>query len=158
HHMRIEIIETRLLPSNALRHVERCDLVLEGADNFATKFLAADAAHLCGKAIAQAGAVRWDGWALLGAPDAACLRCMFEDIPSDRVDSCASAGVVGPVVGVIAALQSALALRWLNAETADCNFYHYAGRSGTLRARQLQRRPDCALCSGKLTTIEPANY
>lgn len=102
-------VQGRLRPAEAPDLLAETVLI-EGADNFATKFLTADAARLRGVPVAHAGAVRWSGWALLSAGTAAegpCLRCVFEDLPTGRADTCATAGVMGPVVGVVAALQRA---------------------------------------------------
>ncbi len=94
----VRTFEGRVLPTSAMELFQGRDLVVEGADNLATKFLVADAARLSNVPVVQAGAVRWGGWALCSTPQSACLRCLFEDIPRDRVETCAEAGVVGPVV------------------------------------------------------------
>src|SRR5689334_22563373 len=87
--------EIRVLPENALSLLAGADLVLEGADNFATKFLVADACALASVPLVQAGAVRWVGWALASVPGrTACMRCVFEDMPSGQQDTCAAAGVI----------------------------------------------------------------
>lgn len=151
--------EQRVMPEDARAIVKAYDLVLEGADNFATKFLIADACALAGIPVVQAGAVRWVGWALACRPaQSACLRCVFEDVPEQR-DTCASAGVVGPVVGVLAALQAALALRLLRGDaSAAGTLYSYEGLSGQLRQRQLLARPGCALCTGQITDTAIDRY
>ena len=100
-----------MLPGNAVEIVRGYDLVVEGSDNFATKFLAADACALTGTPIVHASAVRWIGTVLaVGARAKPCYRCIFEDVPGDGAPTCAEAGVMGPVLGVIAAAQVDLAL------------------------------------------------
>jgi adenylyltransferase/sulfurtransferase len=152
--------EIRLVPGNALDQVTGHDLVVEGSDTFATKFLAADACALAGVPVVQAGAVRWGGWALASVPGrAACLRCVFEDIPAGAQATCAAAGIVGAVVGVVGALQAALALRVLLGDaTAAGEMWSYAGLPGTLRRRSLARRTDCPLCSGGIRDTEGSRY
>jgi molybdopterin/thiamine biosynthesis adenylyltransferase len=133
-------------------------MVLEGADNLATKFLVADAAHIARIPAVQAGAVRWAGWAFCAVPGAACLRCLFEDIPSDRIETCAEAGVVGPVVGVLGALQAALAFRLLEGECPQGELWHYDALRGALRKTWVRRRSDCPLCNGEIQDLRVERY
>ena len=151
---------TRLLPDNAPGWIGDHDLVVEGADNFATKFLTADAAALAGVPAVQAGAVRWNGWAFAGVPGrSACLRCVFEDIPRDRVETCAEAGVIGPVVGVLGALEAALALRLLSGDSrAAGELWSYRGLAGGLRATRVRKRRGCPLCEGEITDLRIERY
>ena len=147
----LHTVRGRLRPAEAPALLDDQDIVIEGADNYATKFLAADAARLRGIPVAHAGAVRWSGWALLSAGSAAdgpCLRCVFEDIPRGQTETCATAGVLGPVVGVAAALQSALVLAYTAGdERALGTLFHYDALAGKLRRFQARRRPGCPLCA-----------
>lgn len=154
-------VEGRLVPENALALVREHDLVIEGADNLATKFLAADAARLAGRPLVQAGVVRWAGWALASAPgNGACLRCVFEDVPTDRVETCATAGVIGPVVGTVGALAAALALRVLAGDVVGGTLWHHDALAGSLRRRVVRARPDCPLCGARasIRAIDEARY
>ncbi len=147
----VEVIRGRLLPETAVDLVARFDLVVEGADNFATKFLAADACTLAGVPLVSAGAVRWSGWAMCTLPDApaACMRCVFEDIPRDRVETCAEAGVIGPMVGVLGALEGALAIRaLLGDERVAGELWSYRALDGALRASRVRPRGACESCLG----------
>ncbi|MET0385067.1 MAG: HesA/MoeB/ThiF family protein [Polyangiales bacterium] len=159
-HTRIVAREDRLYPDNALAHVRGFDLVVEGSDNYPTKFLTADACHLAGVPCVQAGAVRWVGWALGSIPGvSACLRCAFEDIPAGPDRGCSVAGVIGPVVGVVGALQATIALRLLSGDPRAAGvLHHYRALPGVLRPLALRRNPSCPTCSGALTTLEPARY
>jgi molybdopterin-synthase adenylyltransferase len=158
--LRVERIVDRLAPDNALELVEGHALVLEGADNFATKFLAADAAKLRAVPIVQGGAVRFAGWALgVSAADGPCVRCVFEDIPRGQPETCSVAGVLGPVVGVLGALQAAIALELLlgRARAAGVLFSYDALGAG-LRKRRLHARRDCPLCSGAVRELSFSRY
>lgn len=152
--------ENRVLPEGAVEAMRGYDLVLEGADNFATKFLVADACALAGVPLVQAGAVRWVGWALASLPGrSACLRCVFEDVPRGAQDTCAEAGVVGPVVGVLGALQGALALRLLLGDaSAAGELWSYAALPGALRSRTVVRQPRCPLCDGRIGDTDLSRY
>lgn len=156
----VEPRRARLTPENALDLIAEHDVVLEGADNFATKFLSFDAARLAGKPIVQAGAVRWSGWAL-ASPKAGgpCLRCVFEDIPRDRVETCAEAGVVGPVVGVIGSLEAALVLRALHGDSSIFGeLWSYDGLAGKLRRSRVRERPSCPSCAGLVRDLSRERY
>ncbi len=149
--IQIEAHETRLLPHNAVALVKGFDLVVEGSDNFATKFLTADACKLAARPVVHGAAVRWVGTALaVSAAGAPCYRCLFEDLPRDHVPNCAEAGVMGPVVGLTGALQADLALRLLEGDgdapgtlvTVD----GLAGPEKMVRRRRIQKRRGCLLC------------
>jgi molybdopterin/thiamine biosynthesis adenylyltransferase len=154
--------ETRLLPDNAVALVREADVVLEGSDNFATKFLVADACRLAGVPVVHASAVRWVGTAMaVGAAGGPCYRCLFEDVlPEGDAPNCAEAGVMGPVVGVVAAAQVDLALDLLDGRDAGGTLVTFDGRTGALRRRRVPRRPDCPLCgpAPRIRVIDPASY
>lgn len=151
--------EMRVYPDCVLEAVTGFDLVVEGSDNYPTKFLVADACALRGVPCVQAGAVRWVGWAFGSAPGSACLRCVFEDIPAGPDQGCSVAGVVGPVVGVVGALQASIALRILRGETQAAGvLHHYRALAGSLRQSRVARSSDCALCLGRIADIDAARY
>lgn len=158
--LRIRTVAERLLPETAREMVAAHDLVLDGTDNLASKFLVADAARLAGVPAVHAGVVRWTGWALSAAAgDGPCMRCVFEDLPRDRVETCAGAGVVGPVVGVVGALEALLALRLLrDGDAASGTLYSYDALGGRLRSLRVRRRAGCPLCDGHVAEIELSRY
>lgn len=160
HDLKVDRVAGRFVPDTALGLLEGHHLALEGADNFATKFLVADAGRLAGVPTVQAGAVRWSGWALAALPaDGPCLRCVFEDIPRDRVETCAEAGVIGPVVGAMGAVQAFLALRLLRGDrTAAGELWSYAALDGRLRRRSVRRRHGCPLCAGDIVDLRVERY
>jgi len=154
----VRAVEGRFVPDTAMELLNGHSLVVEGADNLATKFLVADAARLAGVPAVQAGAVRWAGWALCALPDSACLRCLFEDIPRDRIETCAEAGVVGPVVGVLGGLEAALVFRLLRGERPAGELWHYDALKGVLRKTFVRRRSDCPLCAGEIQDLRMERY
>lgn len=152
--------ETRLLPENARALVSQYDLVVEGSDNFATKFLAADACMLQSIPIVHGAAVRWHGTALsVAARGAPCYRCVFEDIPEGAQQGCNEAGVMGPMVGVVGALMADLALAALDGRGRG-TLVTYDGKAGVLRTRAIASRGGCVLCGDKrsITGIEETRY
>lgn len=159
--VRLELHETRLLPANAVALVGPYDLVVEGSDNFATKFLAADACAIARRPIVHAAAVRWHGTALaVGANGGPCYRCLFEDIPLEDAPNCSEAGVIGPMVGVVAAAQADLALSILAGEDVLGDLFTFDGKTLTSRKRRVSRRKSCALCGDEVLIrgIEPKRY
>lgn len=160
-HATVRAHGARLLPGNAVEIVRGYDLVVEGSDNFATKFLAADACALTGTPIVHASAVRWIGTVLaVGARAKPCYRCIFEDVPGDGAPTCAEAGVMGPVLGVIAAAQVDLALSLLDGAPVDGHLVTFDGRTDVLRRTTISPRADCALCgqAPHIRRIEPMAY
>ncbi len=159
--VQVEVHETRLLPTNAVSLVGDYDLVVEGSDNFATKFLAADACAIAKKPIVHAAAVRWHGTALaVGPAGAPCYRCLFEDVPLEDAPNCAEAGVVGPMVGLVAAAQADLALSVLAGEDVFGELFTFDGKTLSARRRRIQARKSCSLCGDarRIHDIEPKRY
>jgi adenylyltransferase/sulfurtransferase len=160
---RIEVrtVEGRFTPENALALAREHTLIVEGADNLATKFLAADAARIAATPIVQAGVVRWAGWALASSHTSACLRCVFEDVPRDRVETCREAGVVGSVVGAVGALAASLAIRFALGDTrTPGTLFHHDALRGSLRTTRVRARADCPLCGARasIRAIDEARY
>lgn len=160
HALQSAAFETRVLPDNAVAMIAGYDLVIEGADNFASKFLVADACRIAGVSVVQAGAVRWSGWALgVDHAEGPCLRCVFEDVPRGTQDTCAAAGVVGPVVGAVAALQAAIAVRMLLKDTrAAGQLVRYTALDGRIRQSAIARQAHCPLCAGQITDTRIERY
>jgi molybdopterin/thiamine biosynthesis adenylyltransferase len=159
----VERVRSRFLPDNARTLSANVDVVVEGADNFATKFLAADACRLEGRPVIHGAAVRFraTAWAV-GADGAPCYRCLFEDLPREGAQaSCAEAGVMGPVVGLAGALMADLALRvLLGRPSVTGRLFTYDGLSDRLRTVEVLPRAGCALCGLRpsISDIEETRY
>jgi adenylyltransferase/sulfurtransferase len=93
-----------------------------------------------------------------------CYRCLFEELPApeDDAPSCAEAGVLGPVPGVLGALQAAEAVRFLAGGAAgwEGKMLQYDSRAFTLRVIQFRRNPACAVCGDtpSITRLDPMAY
>ncbi|MEZ4288124.1 MAG: HesA/MoeB/ThiF family protein [Polyangiales bacterium] len=158
-HFEINAVDGRVNPENVRSLLRGHDLVIEGTDNLPTKFLLADAARLENIPCVSAGCVRWYGWALFSASDGPCLRCLFEDIPFDRVQGCSEAGVVGPLVGLFGALQAKLVLDYFSGGNVRGQRWAYDARTNEPpRSTALRPRAGCALCEGEITAIVPSRY
>ena len=158
---RVEFVRERFLPENARELARGVDLVIEGADNFATKFLAADACHLEGRPVVHGAGLRWVGTAWsVAARGRPCYRCLFEDLPTGPQLNCDGAGVMGPVVGIIGALMAELALRALSGRGARPELWTLDGKADTLREVPVAARASCPLCgtTPSILEIDEARY
>lgn len=156
----IELVRSRFLPENARELARGVDVVLEGADNFATKFLCADACFLEQRPVVHGAAVRLRATVLcVAAEGAPCYRCLFEDLPSGAAaPNCAEAGVLGPVVGFAGALMADRALSVLSGDASIFgNLVSFDGKADRARELTLGARPLCALCSAERSITE-INY
>jgi molybdopterin/thiamine biosynthesis adenylyltransferase len=151
----IELVRGRALPTTAYELACNVDAVVDATDNFASRFLLADACRLAGRPVVHAAAIRWIGTVVSTGPHGApCYRCLFEDLPETAPD-CATAGIVGPVCGVVGGIAAEMALAaalgdgrlWGRVATFD-------GLSDELRLLAVVRRDDCALCGRAPTIVE----
>lgn len=156
----VELVRERLHPGNALRVFAGSSVVLECSDNYATKFLAADAARLSEVPIVHGAAIRWVGTALAVGPQGGpCYRCLFEDLPEGAQATCDLSGVVGPVCGIIGALQAAFALELLGGGAPFGKLASLDGLHDELRFHTVKPRTSCALCGVRtIVDIDPSRY
>ncbi len=101
-------VVTRWTPDNADELGADSDLIVDASDDPVTKFAVSDWAVASGRLYVIAGALRYGGNVIAGAPGSACFRCLFEE-PTDA-PSCADAGVLGPIVGAIGGVAAVIAL------------------------------------------------
>ena len=152
----VEAHQTRLTAGNALDLIGRYDLVCDGTDNFATRFLVADACVLARRTLVSGAVLRFDGQLSVFKPHAGgpCYRCLYpEPPPPGLVPSCSEAGVLGAVTGVIGALQATEVLKEIMGigESLSGRLLVWDALATRFRTIKLPRDPDCALCGPQAT-------
>jgi molybdopterin/thiamine biosynthesis adenylyltransferase len=155
----------RFNAASAARLLAGYDVLVDGSDNLGTKFLGNDAAVLAGKPLVHGAAVGTSGQLLsVAAGGRPCYRCLFEELPPPEASapSCAEAGVLGPVPGVIGALQACEAVRFLRGERGAFvgRLIRYEAMALELRAVSFRRNPGCAVCGDhpSIIGLEAARY
>lgn len=165
--VRLELVSGRVLPDVALALVSTVDVVLDATDNFASRFLAADACALAERPVIHAAAVRTRATVTAVGPHVrrgvgqACYRCLFEDLPEGDAPDCATAGVLGPVCGVSGALAADRVLREVRGdESKRGTVISFDGLADRLREVRFRPRADCALsgASPSIHALDEARY
>lgn len=141
----------RLTPENALRLFEQYDLILDGTDNFPTKFLVNDAAVFTRRPLIHGGILRFVGQVMTILPgQSACYRCIFkEPPPAGLIPSCQEAGVLGALAGVIGTIQATEALKLILGlpRTLAGRLLTYDALHTAFREITVRRNPRCPICS-----------
>lgn len=154
--------DARLTSANALDIVSSYDIVVDGSDNFPTRYLVNDACVLTGCPLVYGAIFRFEGQAsVFGVPDGPCYRCLYpEPPPPGLVPSCAEAGVLGVLPGVVGSIQAVEAIKLLAGIGTSL-----AGRlllfdALQLRFRELalQKDPDCPVCGTHPTVRQLIDY
>jgi molybdopterin/thiamine biosynthesis adenylyltransferase len=162
--MAVDKHPVRFDATNAAGLVAAYDVIIDGTDNFAAKFLANDAAVLAGKPLVHAAAVAWGGQLMTVPPHGRpCYRCFFEEPPAAGVGpSCAEAGVLGPVPGVLGALAGVEAARLARGETPAFpgRLLQYDSRAMSVRSVRFNPNPLCSVCSpgGRIRDLSATEY
>lgn len=127
------------------------DVVLDGCDNFATRFELNDACVAAGRKLVSGAAIRMEGQIGVFGPDYAtspCYRCLYAEA-DESLDSCAGNGVLAPVPGVIGTLMAVETLKFLAGIGGDAPLFRiYDAAHGEFRALGVNKRLDCPACSG----------
>ncbi len=153
----IEIVPhgAHLDASNALDVLKGYDVVVDGTDNFPTRYLVNDACVLLGKPNVYGSIYRFEGQvSVFDARRGPCYRCLYpEPPPADLVPSCAEAGVLGVLPGVVGALQATEAIKLIVGvgEPLVGRLLLYDASSMSFRQLHLEKNPGCVLCSPKAT-------
>ncbi|SHM79540.1 HesA/MoeB/ThiF family protein [Ruminococcus flavefaciens] len=135
------------------------DFIIDGADNFPTKFLINDACVLGHKPFCHAGILRFEGQLMTYVPDKSpCYRCIFEaPPPKDAVPSCREAGVIGAMAGIIGSMQALEAVKYITGqgELLTGSMLIFDGLKMEWRKIKLPKRvPTCPICGDNPTITE----
>ncbi len=148
--VRVEVFATRLDSKNALELFADYDVIVDGTDNFPTRYLTNDACVLLGKPNVYGSIFRFEGQAsVFDARSGPCYRCLYpEPPPPGAVPSCAEGGVLGILPGTIALVQATETLKILTGVGTSLSgrLLHYDALEMSFREFKLQKDPSCPVC------------
>jgi len=158
----IATYEARLTSSNALELFRGYDLVVDGTDNFPTRYLVNDACVLTGKRNVYGSIFRFEGQvSIFGAPDGPCYRCLYpEPPPPGLVPSCAEGGVLGVLPGIVGALQAIEAIKLIlgAGDPLVGRLLLFDALAMRFRELKLKKNPDCPLCGTHRSITKLIDY
>lgn len=150
-----------LTPENALELVRRYDVVVDGADNFGTRFLASDACVLAGKPLIHGSVLRGAGQVGVFLPTTGCYRCLYPTMPDPAtVPTCGEVGVLGATCGVIGSWMAAETLAVLLGRRSASRLLLVDVDAGTTRTIGVTRDTTCPCCGQRpvITSIDATRY
>src|SRR5438128_2666506 len=160
----VKVIEfrERLSSENAFRIFEPFDVIVNGCDNFPTRYLANDASVMLHKPLVDGAIWQFEGQAtVFHPPEGPCYRCLFpEPPPPGAVPSCAEAGVLGVLPGIVGCVQALEAIKLIlgKGRTLLGRMMHLDTLAGEVRILRLRRDPNCAVCSDHPRIRELIDY
>ena len=153
--------ETALSAANAMEIIADYDLVVNGADNFPTRYLVNDAAYLNGKPVVDGSILIFDGQVTTFIPGQGCYRCLFPTPPPPgSVPNCAEAGVLGALTGLIGSIQATEAVKVILGlgQTLSGRLVLVDALTMEFRTVRTRRNPACPLCGDNPTVTELIDY
>ena len=150
--IQIDAYPARLMSESVVTLFENYDLILDGTDNFETKYLINDAAVKYGKPFIYGSILRFEGQvSVFNYQDGPCYRCLFEDAPREAVPTCGEAGVIGAVAGIVGMVQAMEAIKLI---LDDPSFEILSGKLWSINTKSMESRifhlpkdPRCSVCS-----------
>jgi sulfur-carrier protein adenylyltransferase/sulfurtransferase len=160
--IRIDRHETRLTSENALELFKDYDIIVDGTDNFPTRYLVNDACILLGKPNVYGSIFRFEGQvSIFGYPDGPCYRCLYpEPPPPGLVPSCAEGGVLGVLPGIVGALQAAEAIKLIlgKGDPLVGRLLLFDALAMRFRELKLRKNPECPVCGNHPTVTKLIDY
>jgi adenylyltransferase/sulfurtransferase len=161
-HVQVDTYETMLSSENALELFAPYDVILDGTDNFPTRYLVNDACVIAGKPNAYGSIFRFEGQAsVFAAKDGPCYRCLYpEPPPPGLVPSCAEGGVLGVLPGIIGVIQATEAIKLIVGigEPLVGRFLIYDALRMRFRELKLRKDAECPVCGTNPTVTELIDY
>jgi adenylyltransferase/sulfurtransferase len=158
----IDLYETKLDSTNALRILESYDLIIDGTDNFPTRYLVNDACVLLNKINIYGSIFRFDGQASVFAPgQGPCYRCLYpEPPPPGEVPSCAEGGVLGILPGLIGCIQATEAVKLILGKGSPLigRLLLYDAMQMSFKEFKVRRNPKCPVCGDNPTVTRLIDY
>jgi molybdopterin/thiamine biosynthesis adenylyltransferase/rhodanese-related sulfurtransferase len=153
--------EQRLEADNVMDVIAPYDVLVDGSDNFSTKYLVNDAAVLQGKPVVYGSIFRFEGQASVFVPrQGPCYRCLFpEPTPPELAPSCDEAGVLGVLPGLVGLIQATEAVKLIlgRGQTLRGRLLAYDALEMSFREYRVQRDPRCAVCGDRPTIVKPSD-
>jgi sulfur-carrier protein adenylyltransferase/sulfurtransferase len=160
--IQIDPIEARLTSENALEHFRDYDIIVDGTDNFPTRYLVNDACILLGKPNVYGSIFRFEGQiTIFGYPGGPCYRCLYpEPPPPGLVPSCAEGGVLGVLPGIVGAIQAAETLKLIlgKGEHLIGRLLLFDALAMRFRELKLRKNPECPACGAHPTITKLIDY
>ena len=154
--------ETRLMAGNIMDIIKDYDIVVDGCDNFPTRYLVNDACVLAGKPNVHGSIYQFDGYATVFHPgEGPCYRCLYpEPPPPGAVPSCDEAGVLGVLPGTVGLIQATETLKLIlgKGDTLIGRILMYDALDMTFQTFKVQKDPSCPLCGENPTVTELIDY
>jgi adenylyltransferase/sulfurtransferase len=159
--VKVIVHEEPLTSENAMRIIPEYDIIVNGADNFPARYLVNDAAYLSGKPLVDGAILLFDGQASVFIPEQGCYRCLFPSPPPPgAVPSCAEAGVLGALPGLVGSIQAVETIKQILGvgESLSGRLLIIDALSMEFRTVKLRRNAGCPLCGDNPTIKELIDY
>jgi len=160
--IQIEAFETQLTSANALELFKDFDIIVDGTDNFPTRYLVNDACILLGKPNVYGSIFRFEGQAtVFGMPDGPCYRCLYpEPPPPGLVPSCAEGGVLGVLPGIVGSIQAMETIKLIlgRGDSLVGRLLLFDALGMKFRELKLRKNPNCPMCGEHRTINKLIDY
>jgi adenylyltransferase/sulfurtransferase len=157
----VNIHETPLTSENAMEIIAQYDIIVNGVDNFPTRYLVNDSAYMLNKPLVDGSILMFDGQATVYLPGQGCYRCLFPTPPPPgAVPNCSEAGVLGAMTGLVGSIQATETLKLLLGigESLVSRLLLIDALSMDFRTVKIRQNPKCPLCGAEPTVTELIDY